>query len=119
MHLISHLLDYQEEEKVPSEWTRVFSRSDIGVKRAGVFPIGPDLIYDKSMRDALFDQGDFAGCVLFSPLNFRAQDLPSNLDDVKLSDEELIHFGQLATTVKKHFAQLAVDLTMFDDDYEE
>ena len=76
-----------------------------------MFPIGPDLIYDKSMRDALFDQEDFTGVVLFSPQNFRSQDIPSKLDDVKLSDEELIHFGKLATTVKKHFAQLAADFS--------
>ena len=56
IHLIAHLLDYQEEEKVPSEWTRVHSRSEIGHGRAAVFPIGPDLLYDKSVRDALSDQ---------------------------------------------------------------
>lgn len=104
---------------MPSEWTRVFSRDDMGGRRASVFALGPDLIYDKAMRDALLDQEEQTGYVLFSPQNFRPQDLADDLDTVRLTDEELIHFGQLATTAKKHFAQLATDLSAFDDDYQE
>jgi len=57
--------------------------------------------------------------VLFSPLNFKARDLPDDLDAVRFSHTELIHFGELATQVKKRFAQIEVDLSMADDIAEE
>jgi precorrin-6B methylase 1 len=84
-----------------------------------VYQIGPDLLYDKSMRDALSDQDNLSGVVLFSPQNFRPQDLPDDLDEVRLTDAELIHFGKLATTIKRFYDQLVTDLSAFDDNYEE
>jgi len=81
--------------------------------------MGQDLIFDKSMRDALSAQDDYPGEVLFSPLNFRPQDLSNDLDAVRLNDEDLIHFGTMATQIKERFAQIAVDLSMADDIAEE
>ena len=75
-HLIAHLADQDEDEKTNNEWTRVFSRDDINEQRAGLFPMGPDLLFDKSTRDMLAQQQESTGEILFSPLNFRKQDLP-------------------------------------------
>ena len=52
-HLIAHLVEQDEDEKFNFEWTRVFSRADINSQRAAIFPMGPDLHFDKSMRDIL------------------------------------------------------------------
>ena len=52
-HLIAHLVDQDEDEKTNNEWTRIFSRDDINERRAALFPMGPDLLFDKSTRDML------------------------------------------------------------------
>ena len=35
-------------------------------------PLGPDLIFNKSIRESLSDIADFNGEVLFSPMMFKA-----------------------------------------------
>ena len=52
-HLVAHLAEEEVEDKTTFEWTRVFARGDTGDQRAGVYPQGPDLIYDESFLDIL------------------------------------------------------------------
>ena len=85
------------------EWSRVFSRADINSQRASIYPLGPDLSYDKSIRDVMHQTGASSGEILFSPLNFRKVDIPSSTDTCKLSMATLMHYGKLATRVKAKF----------------
>ena len=66
-------------------------------------PLGPDLIYNKSIRESLSDIADFHGEVLFSPLLFKAEDLGVDLDQCRLSTEELTLFARIATRAKERF----------------
>ena len=78
-HLVEHLLDHEPGTQVNSMWTRVFSRDDLNELVPGIYPLGPDLIYDKSMRDALSTLAVSNGEVLFSPMIFKKQDLDLDL----------------------------------------
>ena len=70
-HLLAHLLDEDEDDRVVSSWTRVFSRSSLGNGRAAIYPLGPDLLYDRSLRDVMSQNEACSGEILFSPLSFR------------------------------------------------
>ena len=52
--------------------------------KPAIFPIGPDLIYDRSVRDSLANVVEFRGQVLFSPMMFQAQDLAGPLESHRL-----------------------------------
>ena len=38
---------------VSNDWTRIFTRGGVGGKRVALWPMGSDLIYDKSVRDLM------------------------------------------------------------------
>ena len=46
----------------------------------GLFQFGLDLNYDRSVRDLLLQTDGFDGEILFSPQNFKAIDLPKDLN---------------------------------------
>ena len=62
-----------------------------------VFPIGPDLLFDRSVRDSHATVEDPTGEVLFSPKIFLAKDLAGGLDAHKVKIDELMSLGQLAS----------------------
>ena len=102
-HLISDRNDKREDRRKSTEWTRVFSRDSDIEKRVGLFQFGPDLNYDRSVRDLLLQTDSFDGEILFSPQNFKAKDLPKDLNQSELDYDTLMHFAMLATKVKKRF----------------
>ena len=104
-HLVRHLIDDEEEDKASFQWTRVFSRDDIGRKRAAAYPIGLDLQFDASMQEVLMQNQDAAGQVAFSPQLFEKGDIPADVAESRLGTEELMMFGQLATRAKMRFTQ--------------
>ena len=58
-----------------------------------VIPLGPDLIFDASVRKTMSDLTDATGEVVFSPYSFKVVDMPNDLIDGKLSKVELIKLG--------------------------
>ena len=52
-HLVSHLIEKEDDKLVPSQWTRVFSRDGPADKKVGIYKLGEDLIFDKSVRQVL------------------------------------------------------------------
>ena len=70
-----------------------------------VFEIGPDLLFDRSLRDSHANVERPTGEVLFSPRIFRAQDLAGGLSAHRLEQDELISLGHLATEAKERFRE--------------
>ena len=72
-------------------------------QQPGVYPIGLDLVYDRSVRDALSELGELAGEVVFSPFMFQKADLMGDLNSNRMSHEKLVGLGQLATKAIARF----------------
>ena len=51
-HLTAHLVESAPRKNETAQWTRVFSRDEIMDLKIVVHTLGPDLIYDKSLREA-------------------------------------------------------------------
>ena len=102
--MVAHLIEEEDPVKPTFEWTRIFTRDNGGGKQVGLFQLGADLRFDSSMRDALDQASEFQGEILFSPLEFKAQDLPSDLSECRLDSDTLMYFGKLATKVIDQFA---------------
>ena len=111
---MSHLVEKEEKESKNNIWTRVFSRDDIRDKRLALFPLGPDLIYDKSMRNAMSQLDVLSGEVLFSPLLIKKEDMVFDLDLNKLSQEKLMEYGLTATQAKTRFRLLEASVVNGD-----
>ena len=92
-HLVSHLIQQDGDLRDTNQWTRVFSRDGSKGKRVAIHLLGPDLIYDKSIRASLSLVSDFTGEVLFSPFLYKANDLSSDLAQSELPLDELISLG--------------------------
>ena len=107
-HLVQHLVEQDTNAKDTNKWTRVFKVEQGKSQSAGVYQIGPDLIYDKSVRDSLSALGEENGEVVFSPMMFKKADVSGSLESYKLSEDRLIALGQVATSAKARF-QKALD----------
>ena len=70
--------------------------------------LGPDLVYDKSLREAAEDRSNAAGEVVFSPMLFKAADLNQELSQCKIPLSSLLGLGEIATKVKARFAEARV-----------
>ena len=57
-HLVSHLIEHDAPRKDTDQWTRVFSRDEEKGMMLPLHLIGPDLIFDKSMRQALSESNE-------------------------------------------------------------
>ena len=44
-----------------------------------IYPLGPDLIYDSSLRDSIGELSELTGEVVFSPFMFKAKDIVNDL----------------------------------------
>lgn len=67
-HLVAHLVEDEQAIRDTNEWTRVFTRDGSRGRQIAIFTLGPDLLYDKSVRESLSDLEVSSGEVLFSPL---------------------------------------------------
>ena len=67
--------------------------------------LGPDLVYDKSLREAAEDRSNAAGEVVFSPMLFKAADLNQELSQREIPLSSLLGLGEIATKVKARFAE--------------
>ena len=88
-------------------WTRVFTRDEIAELQISVHTLGPDLLYDRSLREAAQQGEDGPGEVVFSPMLFRKEDLSRELSDCKIPLPSLIGLGEVATKAKQRFAPLS------------
>ena len=61
------------------------------------------MLFDRSIRDMLSQSEADSGAILFSPLNFTRQDLPTSLVSCQLDPQTLMHFGKLASRAKDRF----------------
>ena len=104
-HLMAHLIEQDLPKADNTQWTRVVSRDRNPNLLPSIMPLGPDLIFNKSIRESLSDIADFHGEVLFSPLLFKAEDLGVDLDQCQLSKEELALFARIATSAKERFTK--------------
>ena len=86
LSLITHLLDEKEPKKRTEEWTRVVARDGMRLAGAATYKIGPDLIYDASVRESLQNIEQAQGEILFSPLTYKASTLELNLEQHMLSE---------------------------------
>ena len=67
-HLVAHLVDDEPEQRDTNEWTRVFTRDIRNGQMVAIYPLGPDLQLEKSIRDSLSSLGAEGGSIVFSPL---------------------------------------------------
>ena len=102
-HLVSHLIEQDIQPKDTSKWTRVFSTGIPDGVKVPIYPLGPDLIYDNSLRDSMGELTELKGEVVFSPYMFKAKDMVTDLAHNQLSLEDLIGYGKTATLAKTRF----------------
>ena len=89
-HLVTHLIEQDEELGKKEYWTRVFTRdSQVGL-RVSIHMLGPDLIFDKSIRDSMGDTTQPTGEVLFSPFMIKAADLAKDLAECEIPLDQLL-----------------------------
>ena len=92
-----------------NKWTRVFTRDEIHELQIPAHDMGPDLIYDRSLR-ALPNLGrDSAGGVIFSPMLFKKQDLSQPLSQCEIPLSSLLGLGEVATRAKRRFMDAACE----------
>ena len=100
-----------------SQWTRVFSRDCHSDKKLPLYTLGPDLLYDRSIRDSLGEAINSTGEILFSPFMFNANDLSQDLTQNEVPLADLLRLGKAATKIKARFTR-AVDDTAAEDSAE-
>ena len=106
-HLVAHLVDDEPEQRDTNEWTRVFTRDIRNGQMVAIYPLGPDLLLDKSVRDSLSSLGAEGGCIVFSPLQYKKEDFDRDLSECQLTLPELLELGRVATKAKTRFAETA------------
>ena len=84
-------------------WTGVITRDVPDGKTISIRPIGPELIFDSSIRKSMEDLLEHRGNVLFSPILVKKDELPNDLESGRLSLAELVEFGHTATKAKARF----------------
>ena len=104
-HLVTHLMKQDGSLVETSQWTNVFSRDMPAGMSVQVQPIGPDLIFDRSLRNTMSGVTELAGEVTFSPFMFKATDLAHDVESAMLSMESLLELGKTATQAKIRFTE--------------
>ena len=61
--------------------------------QSAIYLIGPDLVYDRSVRNTLSEVADVKGEVVFSPFIFDKSDLCGDLDSYKMPLQKLLGLG--------------------------
>ena len=96
-HLTAHLVETEVRSADNNQWTRVFARSDIESLHIPVHALGPDVIYDRALRESAQGSNNVRGEVVFSPMLFKANDLNKELSACQISRENLLGLGEVAT----------------------
>lgn len=107
-HLVGHLVEQDTQEKDTNMWTRVFAVDRRNDRLPGIYPIGADLIYDRSVRDTLTDFADVTGEVIFSPFMFKKADVSGRLEDFAIPCKKLLAYGQVTTNARKALDELVL-----------
>jgi len=96
-------------------WTRVFSRDAQHTGLRATFAIGDDLIFDQSLRAALYQMSRSSGQAIFSPLDIDQASLDLNLANNQLPKEELWSYATLATSLRGRIEARAVEASSGED----
>ena len=112
---MAHLVDDEDPGKDTNCWTRVFTRDELGSRQQSVHLLGPDLIYDKAMRDSLGNLNVSSGAVAFSPFMFKRADLSGDLEQRRIAYQDLMGLGQVATEIKRRFIAALVGMNAGSD----
>ena len=72
-HLVEHLVPGDEKVKRTDLWTRVFTRDSPSDLMVSVHRIGEDLIFDRSLREAMSNLAEPSGSLVFSPFMISAE----------------------------------------------
>ena len=111
--------EYEEEVKrgrpvQPLQWTRVKSLKLIKEQKLMVYDGTKDLAFDKNLKvirkQAAVDGGEF----LFDPSSFKEEARTFSIESSKLSQEELLKFGKLATELRARFRAKAASMSSGD-----
>ena len=70
--LPSHLIEEEDQPKDNNQWTGVFTRDSLGDNQIPAIPLGPELIYNGSVRESSRNTTDYTDEVLFAPFLFTA-----------------------------------------------
>ena len=108
--LIVHLLEKEEPKQRTEEWSRVVARDGMRLAGAATYKIGPDLIYDTSVRETLQNIEQAQGEILFSPLRYKASTLELNLEQHRLPEGQLLEHARSATQIRAGFRQRVEEL---------
>ena len=76
--------------------------------------LGPDLAYDKSLREGAQERSNAAGEVVFSPMLFKAADLSQELTQSEIPLSSLLGLGEIATKVKARFSHASMQASAQD-----
>ena len=102
-HLTRHLVEAEAGPADNNQWTRCFTRDEVRDLQIGVHQLGPDLVFDKSLRESAEKRSNAAGEVVFSPMLFKAADLSQELSQSEISLSSLLGLGEIVTKVKARF----------------
>ena len=106
-HLTAHLVESAPQKKDTAMWTRVFTRDEVADLQISAHTLGPDLLYDRSLREATQHTEDLPGEVVFSPMLFRKEDLRRELSDSEIPLPSLLGLGEVATKAKQRFVGMS------------
>ena len=102
-HLTAHLVEAAPKKKDTVQWTRVFTRDEIASLQIAAHLLGPDLLYDRSLREAAQESEDLPGEVVFSPMHFTKQDLSRTLAECEIPHASLLGLAEVATKARQRF----------------
>ena len=98
----------------PLQWTRVKSLKLIKEQKLMVYDGTKDLAFDKNLKvirkQAAVDGGEF----LFDPSSLKEEARTFSIESSKLSQEELLKFGKLATELRARFRAKAASMSSGD-----
>ena len=102
-HLTAHLVESAPRQGDNHQWSQVFTREEVETLQVAVHPLGPDLLYDKSLREAAAERTDLPGELVFSPTLFQAKDLRKDLAECEIPLDDLLGLGEVATKARQRF----------------
>ena len=108
-HLVAHLVRGDEKVKATDLWTRVFTRDVPESLQVSVHRIGDDLIFDKSLRDAMSSTVEPRGSLVFSPFMIPAQQISQDLATKQLKLDQLMGLASMATMAINRFKVVDAD----------
>ena len=71
-HVPSHLIEHEDKPKDTNKWTGVFTRDGLNDNHITIQAVGPDLLFNASIRETSRNTDNYAGDVVFAPFLFKA-----------------------------------------------